>query len=105
MNTIMKWAVVGSLSVAALDLLLGAAAMLGIMHSGYYQLANLPAMMLFPSGPDSVKHSLPIWVPQMAAVGFVSGAMLGALRALTNRCSRSRAKTRAPAERQRSASE
>lgn len=80
MKTILKWAVIGCLSVAGLDLLLGAAAMLGIIHSGFYQLANLPALMMFPSGPDSVEHSLPIWVPQMAAIGFVGGAMLGAFR-------------------------
>lgn len=99
MNKILKWAIIGCLSVAAVDLLVGAAAMLRLVHSGYYQLANLPAMMAFPSGPDSVKHSLPIWVPQMAAIGFVGGAVVGLIIALTNRCSRSRAKTRAPAER------
>jgi hypothetical protein len=95
MKTIFTWAVVGCLSVAALDLLLGTIAMLGLVHSGYYQLANLPAMLIFPSGPDSVKHSLAIWVPQMAAIGFVGGAMFGTFRALTN-CWRPRAETHAP---------
>lgn len=99
MWTILKWGLVGGITIALLDLSLGAAALLEVINSGFYQVANLPALVLFPSGPDSVQHSFAIWVPQMSALGFVTGSALGALRALTNRSSRSHAKTRAPAER------
>lgn len=94
MKQILKWAVGGCLAIAGLDLLLGFAAMLGLISSAFYQIANLPAIMIHPGGLGSVKASLPIWVPQMAAIGFVGGAALGSVVALTKR-SIGRSKTRA----------
>src|SRR5688500_18130258 len=87
MKQILKWALGGCLAFAGFDLLLGFAAMLGVIDSVYYQIANLPALMIYPGGPGSAKASLPIWVPQMAAIGFVGGAALGSIVALTKRSS------------------
>lgn len=94
MKQILKWAVGGCLAIAGLDLLLGLAAMLGLIDSALYQIANLPAIMMHPGEPGSVKDSLRIWVPQMAAIGFVGGAALGSVIALSKHSS-GRSKTRA----------
>jgi ABC-type branched-subunit amino acid transport system permease subunit len=85
MRRILTWALIGCLAVGGLDLMVGFAAMLGLIHSGFYQIANLPALMIHPGGPSSVKDSLVTWVPQMAAIGFVGGAMLASVVALINR--------------------
>jgi hypothetical protein len=94
MKQILNWAVIGAFSLGGLDLLLGYAAMLGLIDSGYYQIANLPAIMIYDGGASSVENSLLIWVPQMTAIGFIVGGASCSLVALTKRFS-GRSKTRA----------
>src|SRR3954471_14496934 len=97
MKQILRWAIAGCLAIAGLDLLLALAALLGLIDSAFYQAANLPAIMIYPGGPGSVKASLPIWVPQMAAIGFLCGAALASLLDVTrrfSRCSKTRAAER-----------
>jgi hypothetical protein len=85
MKRILRYAVVGCLSIGALDLLLAFAAMNDLIHSGYYQIANLPAIMIHDGGASSVEESLLIWVPQMAGIGFLVGAAVGAIVTITTR--------------------
>ena len=85
MKSILKCALSTAFVVVALDLLVAWAAMSGIIPGEIFQLANLPALLVFNSGPSSVREAILVWVPQMVVLALACGACIGALWALTSR--------------------